>query len=690
MIFIFRKIMFYIFFFLAFINCTTKSKSLKIAAIFSDQMVLQQLSDVSIWGHGIPGKSVKINSNWGESSTTIVSQSGNWMTTLKTPVYGGPYEIKVKSETDEIKFKDVLIGEVWLASGQSNMEWPMSARIINQKQEIQNANYPNIRMFSVPRNLNGINIDLASWKVSTLKNISDFSAVGYFFAREIHNRLGVPVGIINSSWGGTRVEAWTSIEKLAEINASKKEAQEIILKGGINEINIKKALLNEKTILSNEAHLNTKSYSIPDVLQDWEDLDLEDLDYSKVNFDDKDWDNLEVSGSDEDLITFEHIFKKETYAEDGVIWLRKKFDINNIDTSYRFIARGGIDDFDYTYINGKLIGNGLSCCQGRSYNIPPGVLKEKDNVLAIRVLDLGGVGGFRSSIYLESDKNRFEFDKGIWRFKHIAFYLNSSIQKHNLSSQQLINDDKVLKTKIKKGLTIEDPNMYSILYNTMIKPLIPYTLKGFLWYQGESNVNNYDQYKSLFTSMISDWREKWKQDLPFYFVQIAPFIYSDIANGCGTCLSHELRDAQRKSLDLLKTGMVVTSDIAEKNDIHPANKQDVGKRLARLALSNDYEKSEFLSSGPLYMKQKIFKSYIDLYFDYNGTGLMAKRKLKDFEIASEDQNFHPAYATIIDDKVRVSSKKVVNPKFVRYGWKNYFEASLFNKEGLPASSFRTP
>ena len=190
--------------------------------------------------------------------------------------------------------------------------------------------------------------------------------------------------------------------------------------------------------------------------------------------------------------------------------------------------------------------------------------------------------------------------------------------------------------------------------------------------------------------MISDWREKWKQDLPFYFVQIAPFIYSDIANGCGTCLSHELRDAQRKSLDLIKTGMVVTSDIAEKNDIHPANKQDVGKRLARLALSNDYEKTEFLSSGPLYVDQKKFKSYIDLYFDHKGTGLMSKGKLKDFEIASEDQNFHPAYATIIEDKVRVSSKKVVNPKFVRYGWKNYFEASLFNKEGLPVSSFRTP
>ena len=682
--------MFYIFFFLAFISCTNKSKSLKIAAIFSDHMVLQQLSDVSIWGHGIPGKSVKINSNWGGSSTTIVSQSGNWMTTLKTPVYGGPYEIKVKSETDEIKFKDVLIGEVWLASGQSNMEWPMSARIINQKQEIQNANYPNIRMFSVPRNLNGINIDLASWKVSTLKNISDFSAVGYFFAREIHNRLGVPVGIINSSWGGTRVEAWTSIEKLAEINASKKEAQEIILKGGVKGITAKKALLNKKIILSNEAYFNTRSYSIPDSFKGWKNLDLEDLEYSKVDFDDKDWDELEVSGSDEDLITFERIFKKETYAEDGVIWLRKKFDINNTDILYRFIAQGGIDDFDYTYINGKLIGKGMSCCEGRSYDIPPGILKEKDNILAIRVLDLGEVGGFRSSIYLESNKDRFEFDKGIWRFKHIAFYLNSSIQKHNLSSQQLINDEKVLKTKIKKGLTIEDPNMYSILYNTMIKPLVPYTLKGFLWYQGESNVNNYYQYKNLFTGMISDWREKWKQDLPFYFVQIAPFIYSDIANGCGTCLSHELRDAQRKSLDLIKTGMVVTSDIAEKNDIHPANKQDVGKRLARLALSNDYEKTEFLSSGPLYVDQKKFKSYIDLYFDHKGTGLMAKGKLKDFEIASEDQNFHPAYATIIEDKVRVSSKKVVNPKFVRYGWKNYFEASLFNKEGLPVSSFRTP
>ena len=690
MIYILRKITFHIVFFLALINCTNESKSLKIAAVFSDHMVLQQLSDVSFWGEGIPGQSVKIKSNWGESKITVINQSGNWITTIKTPVYGGPYEIKIKSDTDEIKLKDVLIGEVWLASGQSNMEWPMSARIINQKQEIQNANYTNIRMFSVPKNLNGTNIYLASWKLATPENVLDFSAVGYFFAREVHNKLEVPVGIINSSWGGTRVEAWTSIEKLAEMTPSKKKAQEIILKGGVKGITTKKALLNKKIILSNEAYLITKSYSIPDSFKGWENLDLEDLEYSKVDFDDKDWDKLEVSGSDEDLITFERIFKKETYAEDGVIWLRKKFDISNTDTSYRFIAQGGIEDFDYTYINGKLIGKGMSCCEGRSYDIPPGILKAKDNVLAIRVLDLGGIGGFKSSIYLESDKDRFEFDKGIWRFKHIAFYLNSSIQKHNLSSQQLINDDEVLKTKIKKGLTIEDPNMYSILYNTMIKPLVPYTIKGFLWYQGESNVNNYDQYKSLFTGMISDWREKWKQDLPFYFVQIAPFIYSDIANGCGTCLSHELRDAQRKSLDLKKTGMVVTSDIAEENDIHPANKQDVGKRLARLALSNDYEKSEILSSGPLYVNQKIFKSYIDLYFDYKGAGLMAKGKLKDFEIASEDQNFYPAYATIIEDKVRVSSKKVVNPKFVRYGWKNYFEASLYNKEGLPASSFRTP
>ena len=480
-----KKNIFCVGLFFILINCSTVSIPFKTAAVFSNHMVLQQLSDVPIWGNGTPGASLKISTSWGESKSTIIDQDGKWITTLKTPVYGGPYEMEIKSVSDQIKFKDILIGEVWLTSGQSNMEWPMRARILNQEQEIKNSNYPNIRMFSVPKNLNGTNINSASWKTASPFNVLEFSAVGYFFAREVYEKLGVPVGILNSSWGGTRIESWTSIEKLSKLTASSAKAKEIISKGGILQI------------------------------------------------------------------------------------------IQN-------------------------------------------------------------------------------------------------------------------KARTKKSFVEGDPNFYSILYNTMIKPILPYKVKGFLWYQGESNVKNYDQYQNLFTGMISDWREKWKEELPFYFVQIAPFLYSDIQNDCGTCLSYELRDAQRKSLDLKKTGMVVTSDIAEENDIHPANKQDVGKRLARLAFANDYGMSEVLSSGPFYAEKKVFESYIDLYFDFKGSGLMAKGKLRDFEIAASDREFYPANASIIRGKVRVSSKEVINPKFVRYGWKNYFEASLFNIEGLPASSFQTP
>ena len=223
--------------YLLFFGCSAVDPNLKVAPIFSDHMVLQQQSDVRIWGSGLPGNNIEIVSSWGEISKTKISENGNWHVFIKTPRYGGPYIVKVISDKKEITFNDVMIGEVWLTSGQSNMEWPMQARILNQKQEIKNANFSNIRMFSVPRNLNGTNINKAIWKVATPENVIDFSAVGYFFAREIHQKLNVPVGILNSSWGGTRVEAWTSIEKLKNIPSSSENANQIIARGGLRESN---------------------------------------------------------------------------------------------------------------------------------------------------------------------------------------------------------------------------------------------------------------------------------------------------------------------------------------------------------------------------------------------------------------------------------------------------------------------
>tara|TARA_B100000575_G_C23142376_1_gene665235 strand:+ start:3590 stop:5641 length:2052 start_codon:yes stop_codon:yes gene_type:complete len=666
-----------------FFSCYDNQNELKIAPVFSDHMVLQQQSDVAIWGSGSPGNDIKAICSWGEESKSIISEDGSWKFFIKTPKYGGPYDVKFISGEKEIIFEDVMIGEVWLTSGQSNMEWPMSAKILNQNYEINNANYPKIRMFSVPRNLNGKNIYNAKWEIANRENIEDFSAVGYFFAREIHEKLGVPVGILNSSWGGTPIEAWTSIQKLESIKGSSSEAKRIISEGGLDEIRLKEKKYNKLAREVNENYFSDKSYDIPESIEDWSKMDLDDFDFSTIDFDDSNWDTFDTKNSEKKIFTYENIFKDGSLAEEGVMWIRKEFNIDKPNKDYMFVVDGGIDDYDYTYINGTLIGKGFACCKSRSYKIPKNLLKKGKNILAIRVIDIVGEGAFRGPVYLKSENDSLNFDPGLWRFKHTAFYFDSSIQKHNLQIKKLLNQDSLLKANINKGISTQNPNTYSILYDKMIKPLIPYKIKGFLWYQGEENVTNYYDYKELLSGMIDDWRDKWEEKLPFYFVQIAPYGYSS------NQLSQELREAQRKTLDVEKTGMAVTLDIGEKDDIHPANKQDVGLRLAKLALANDYSKFKVVASGPLYKSKNLYDSYIDLYFDYVGSGLISKGLLDGFEIAGSDSFYYPAKAKIVGDKVRVYSKKVKNPKTVRYGWQNYFDATLFNKEGLPASSFQT-
>tara|TARA_B110000046_G_C12882517_1_gene350759 strand:- start:60 stop:758 length:699 start_codon:yes stop_codon:yes gene_type:complete len=230
---------------------------------------------------------------------------------------------------------------------------------------------------------------------------------------------------------------------------------------------------------------------------------------------------------------------------------------------------------------------------------------------------------------------------------------------------------------------LSDPNAYSILFQKMIAPILPYGIKGALWYQGEFNVVNHQEYQELFSGMIEDWREKWGYEFPFYFVQIAPYRYKENEH------SESLRDAQRKTLNIPNTGMAITMDIGEEMDIHPANKQDVGLRLALLALHHNYGQKGLVPSGPLYKNHHIHSNYIDVEFDYLGSGLIGKNDLNGFEIAGTDRVFIAAKAKIINNTIRVNSRKIKSPKYIRYGWKNYFEASLFNKKGLPASSFQT-
>ena len=654
----------------------------KVATVFSNRMVLQQDSSVSLWGSGEPSESVKVQTSWGELIKSEIDKNGTWKVLLKIPKSKGlTHKISVTSGDNKVEIEDVLLGEVWLASGQSNMEWPMAAKIDNQAEEILNANYPKIRFFNVFRNLNDSNLEGSKWEKLNPENAKNLSGVSYYFARKIRKDLNVPVGIIVSAWGGTRVEAWTSLKKLAEMKPSSNEAKQINDLGNYYEKSIE--LKNREIIKSNENYLNIKSIPIPNNISEWESLILNDEDYFTTDFDDSQWDSIYWPNESTKNLKFEDIFMPKSFAEDGVVWFRKNFDVKNPNETFYITVENGIDDYDYTYINGKHIGTTLACCMGRKYEIPAGFIKEKNNLLAMRIIDVIGEGGFKSNLYIESESEKIQLDKGNWRFKHHAFFLDTSFQPHSFNFTDLSQKDSIIKNNVKRGIGNKNPNRYGILYQTMIKPLIPYKIKGVIWYQGESNVPNFQDYKTLFSGMILDWRENWGANFPFYFAQIAPYQYDPESQ------SQSLREAQRKTLDLEKTGMVITLDIGEEKDIHPSNKKDVGERFARLALVETYGIKGITPTGPLYKNKTLYPKYIDLSFEYVGNGLVGKENLQGFEIAGMDGEFYKAKASIIGDKVRVMSQKVKNPKRVRYGWKNYFKATLYNKEELPASSFDT-
>lgn len=665
-------------------SCSDKEKvnKFKVATAFSDNMVLQQDSSVTLWGNGEPSETVKIQTSWGQLIKSEIDKNGIWKVLLQTPSSKGlSHKISITNGNNKVELEDVLLGEVWLASGQSNMEWPMAAKIDNQAEEILNANYPKIRFFNVPRNLNNRNLKGGKWEKVNSKNAKNLSAVSYYFARKIRKDLKVPVGIIISAWGGTRVEAWTSLEKLTEMTPSSNEAKQINALGDNYEKSIE--IKNKEIIKSNENYLNIKSIPIPNSISEWESLVLNDEDYFTTEFDDSQWDSIFWPNDSSKNLKFEDIFMPKSYAEDGVVWFRKNFDVKNPNETFYLTVEDGIDDYDYTYLNGKHIGTTLACCMGRKYEIPAGILKQKNNLLAMRIIDVIGEGGFKSNLYLESESEKIQLEKGNWRFKHHAFFLDTSFQPHSYDFIDLSQKDSIIKKNIKRGIGNKNPNRYGILYQTMIKPLIPYKIRGVLWYQGESNVPNFQEYKTLFSGMILDWRENWGINFPFYFVQIAPYQYGAESQ------SQSLREAQRKTLDLEKTGMAITLDIGEEKDIHPANKKDVGERIARLALVDTYGVMGITPTGPLYKNKTLYPSYIDLSFEHVGNGLVGKENLQGFEIAGMDGEFFKAKASIIGDKVRVKSSKVINPQRVRYGWKNFFKATLFNKDGLPASSFDT-
>jgi sialate O-acetylesterase len=624
------------------LNCHSLFAEVRLPQLFSDHMVLQRNKPIKIWGWADANEAVTIVFKK-QKVQTRADASGNWVILLKKEKAGGPFVLQINGEKNSFKLNDVLLGDVWVCSGQSNMEWPLKLTD-GASDEIKSANHPNIRHIKIPHFTSFLpekDFQPCSWQVCSPKSAADFSAVAYYFAKKVQQETGVPVGLINSSWGGTHCETWMSKDMLMELDFLKKAAAE--LPTSKEEEQVKWRTKMEAQIAGFQ---NTVENEHP---EQWH----------LPSYDDQNWSELEAPKLWE---------SQGLPGFDGTVWYRKQVPLteNQANGTARLYL-GMIDDCDSVYVNGIKIGVTCNWDTPRIYEIGPNILKPGANLIAIKVIDWGGGGG----IYGDAEA--------------IRLYLpNHPIP---LAGKWKARVDM-------SAVTIEiNPNSYAtLLYNAMIHPMLPFSIKGAIWYQGESNVSRAAQYDKTFRTMINGWRRHWKQgDFPFYFVQLASFLPLD-KNTLEYSEWAELRQSQYDVTKLRRTGMAVATDIGDANDIHPRNKKDVGQRLAFHALKNDYKK-RVVPYGPQLHFMKVVGNTAELTFVHRHGGLSTKVKgdeLQGFAIAGPDQKFINASAIIKGKKILVSSKDVPTPVAVRYGWvDNPEKSNLFNKAGLPASPFRT-
>jgi sialate O-acetylesterase len=618
--------------------------NVKLPRIFSNNMVLQRNHAITVWGWADAKEKVTVQLNH-QTKTVAAGKDGQWKVVLTNESAGGPYDLVVKGK-NSITLSNVLIGDVWICSGQSNMEWVVR-NTNNAAAEIAKADFPQIRHFKVPLTIATTpsdNLTGGEWNICDPAHVGDFTAVGYFFARDLYKELNIPIGLINTSWGGTHSETWTSrsaFEGSDEFRSMIQSMPHLNLDSVANA----KAVATKARIEKLQGGLDVSTA----VLLTWKD----------VNFNDASWLTMNLPT----------MWESQPLGEvDGYVWFRKTITLN-ADQAGRAatLSLGAIDDADQTYVNGLLVGSTNSYSAKRVYNISPNILKEGKNVIAIRVQDTGGGGGVNGSpedMHLTLSNAAFPLT-GPWSYRVEALMKSNGV----------------------------GPNSYpTLLYNAMIHPLLPYAITGAIWYQGESNAGRSYQYRKAFPLMITDWRKHWGQgDFPFYFVQLASYDadHGNSQKGSGWA---ELREAQTLTLSLPRTGMAVTTDIGESHDIHPRNKQDVGKRLAAVALHDTYGKN-VVYSGPVYQSMKVENGKAVVSFNAMGSGLMVKDRygyVKGFEVAGDDHVFHYAKAFMEGDHVVVYCDDVKAPVAVRYGWADDAgDDNLYNTEGFPAGPFRT-
>jgi sialate O-acetylesterase len=621
----------------------------KVANIFGDNMVLQRDKPLNIFGTAEPGEEVQVALK-GQTETATAGDKGRWLVKLKPVQVGDPFEVRIKGASNEVVLKNVLAGEVWICSGQSNMEWTV-AGAGNPQQEIAAANWPQIRHVKINNTTSMTPKSEAGntgWQICSPSTAGSFTAVGYYFARHLHQEIGVPIGLINTSWGGTIVETWISSESLSE---NKDFAARILEMRKNQDKNSKLAKQYEDKTKAWLAERDKKMSPLLKQMEAW-----------KGEVDESQWASSTLPG----------VFAGEMESLDGIVWYRKTVEVPVAwESKSAVLSLGQIDDNDVTFVNGEKVGETRGWTADRNYTIQS--IKPGKLTIAVQVTDPNGQGGFHSNadtMHLSVEGQDPISLAGEWKMKVGVDFSDIPPRPRNPA--------------------VSGPNHPTLLHNAMVNPIIPVTFRGAVWYQGESNAGRAFQYRELFPLLINDWRKKWGEEFPFYWVQLANFTAPASEPGPSTWA--ELREAQSMTLRLKKTGQAVIIDIGEARDIHPKNKQDVGKRLALHALAKDYGREDLVYSGPQFRRAVPERGRVRVSFDHVGSGLMIKgEELKRFEVAGEDGQFVWADGLKIDyNEVLVSSSKIKNPMFVRYAWADNPEGcNLFNREGLPASPFRS-
>ncbi len=615
--------------------------------LFTDHAVLQRDARVPVWGWAKPGTKIMV-SFAGQKKNATVAKDGKWMAYLDPmPACTTGLVLKVQStiNNQQSTISDILVGDVWICSGQSNME--MGIGVCNVPNEIASANFPLIRLLNVPKRIAYTpepSLECAWQPCSPATLIQGpwggFSAVGYFFGRELHRNINIPVGLISSSWGGTVCEAWTSesaLLPLGDFASQIEKVQQVATTPGTDKLGV----IMEKWYQAKDPGTKKEWYKPETDVSNWKIANMP-----------ANWQNCGIPGYE------------------GIVWAQHSFEIPAAWAGKEIILNlGTIGDCDVTWLNGTVVGRTDYFDQPRIYKVPAAVLKTGSNVITLRIVNSGGGGFFGPANQMKA-----------YPFGEEASAISLASRWHVQETATRANTGAPL---------VGNPNISSVLYNGMIAPLIPFAFKGVIWYQGESNADRAFQYRRLLPAMIRDWRAQFGEgDFGFHIVSLANFTKtSDVPRESEWA---EIREAQAMAAkNLPNCGIAMAIDIGDAADIHPKNKKEVGRRLALSALAITYGK-HIEWSGPWQKSMEITGKAIRLTFDHAKIGLVAKGgQLTGFAIAGKDRKFVWANAVINGSTVLVSSPEVPSPIAVRYGWDANPVCNLYNKENLPAVPFRT-